>query len=280
MKSVTADDKVQVEVPRVKEVEVSGKCKLDGCEGKAVRKDLSLHFALHVAKTAQSVPDAKDNAPKKRKHEESVLAVDSTSSAAPSTATTPLAKKTRTTEIATDTEAETTPKPDPTRQIHFRESDLPGTLLPVTYENYQRGFNTYHYPDGGVYQGMWHEGKRSGHGVWSLPNGSVYGGGWLKDVRHGHGELYFKKDMSGVACEYSYVGQWFYAKREGHGVETWADGTRYTGNFHHDKAHGMGVLLSPADRFCYMGHFLDGKMHGHCLLYHFSGKVEKGVFFE
>ena len=39
--------------------------------------------------------------------------------------------------------------------------------------------------DGSIYDGMWHNGKRSGLGTFYFKNGDVFQGTWREDLIHG-----------------------------------------------------------------------------------------------
>ena len=48
---------------------------------------------------------------------------------------------------------------------------------------------------------------------------------------------------------------------EGRGIETWADGRRYEGDFKHGKKDGEGTFYWPSGQ-TYIGSWRSGKQHG------------------
>ena len=54
------------------------------------------------------------------------------------------------------------------------------------------------YPDGSIYEGDFHEGKRHGTGKYTYPNGDTYEGEWHQGQKHGKGVFTFNKDNSTV----------------------------------------------------------------------------------
>ena len=51
------------------------------------------------------------------------------------------------------------------------------------------------------------------------------------------------------------------SKRHGEATQTWADGTKYVGEFKYDKIHGKGIYTW-ADGREHVGGWKDNKQHG------------------
>jgi hypothetical protein len=79
----------------------------------------------------------------------------------------------------------------------------------------------------------------------------------------------------------TYVGYWNRASgmREGKGVQTWADGSKYEGYWRNDKANGKGRLIH-ADGDVYEGEWLDDKAHGYGIYSHMDGAKYDGQWKE
>ena len=74
-----------------------------------------------------------------------------------------------------------------------------------------------------------------------------------------------------------YVGEWNDGKRNGQGTETWADGDKYVGEYKDDKQDGQGTYTwTNGDK--YVGEFNDGLMHGEGTYTYSDGTIEKGLW--
>jgi len=108
-----------------------------------------------------------------------------------------------------------------------------------------------------IYEGEFQNGKRHGLGHFTKPNGEFLIGEWAgdhflrgygRDMQKGRdyeGQLRGVKDQmtqlwiterSGEGnCEFGnkvvYKGSWHNDRKNGHGIETYPDGTQYVGNF-------------------------------------------------
>ena len=82
--------------------------------------------------------------------------------------------------------------------------------LKTTKPSVESNFRKHTYPDGGVYEGNWEEGKRNGKGKHTYSNGNTYDGDWKND------------------------------KRNGKGKSTYPSGAVYEGDFKDDKRNGKG----------------------------------------
>lgn len=77
-----------------------------------------------------------------------------------------------------------------------------------------------------------------------------------------------------------YKGDWnTNAEREGFGVLTFADGSRYSGKFVAGLCEGPGVLTFP-DKSKYEGEFARGKYNGHGVFQRADGMKYEGEFYD
>lgn len=67
-----------------------------------------------------------------------------------------------------------------------------------------------------------------------------------------------------------YSGEWKNGMRDGHGVQTWPDGSRYEGQWIEDKANGKGKLIH-ADGDIYEGDWVNDKANGEGTYMHANG---------
>ncbi len=68
----------------------------------------------------------------------------------------------------------------------------------------------------------------------------------------------------------SYEGEWLNGRREGNGIQIWADGSRYVGEWRNNKACGRGTLYH-ADGDVYEGEWLNDKASGFGTYTHGNG---------
>ncbi|MDA8873862.1 hypothetical protein N9J12_08590 [Alphaproteobacteria bacterium] len=59
----------------------------------------------------------------------------------------------------------------------------------------------------------------------------------------------------------NYEGDWTGSKRQGHGVNTYPDGSKYVGQWKDNKRHGRGGMFY-LDGSKHVGNWIEGKMHG------------------
>jgi hypothetical protein len=107
---------------------------------------------------------------------------------------------------------------------------------------------------GGVYSGMWTEGKMHGGGVIRCTGGGSYRGEFREGHMHGRGVLTFP---SGTR----YTGHLAHSKFSGTGRLQFPDGTELTGVFSDGQLHGPGRRTFP-DGGVYLGEFLNDMEHG------------------
>ena len=84
----------------------------------------------------------------------------------------------------------------------------------------KEGWGTQIWPDGGKYEGEWHNNCANGKGKFWHADGDLYEGHWKNDKANGYG-LYQHADGA------RYLGDWKDDMQHGSGVETWADGSKY-----------------------------------------------------
>ena len=161
------------------------------------------------------------------------------------------------------------------------------------------GQGTYKWNDGSSYSGEWKGGDQHGYGTYSYSNGDVYEGNFVADLRHGYGKI---TNADGT----SYEGEWSNDERVDLTSKTevkknsnpefeqcsedsslhWTDcygehesvyGTRYSGLWKNNKAHGEGVLYY-SDGEKLSGVFENGLLEGKGKYYFKNGDIYDGNF--
>ncbi|CAI2383020.1 unnamed protein product [Moneuplotes crassus] len=133
------------------------------------------------------------------------------------------------------------------------------------------------YRTGRMYQGTWHEDKRSsygketlsnnqtyqgefkngkfhGEGLYTWTNGDTYNGSWQNGLKHGQGT--WKRENGDF-----YKGNWFQGKIEGFGIYKSKHGDNYEGEWKNFKRHGKGILIDK-NQITTIGEFKDGLIEG------------------
>ncbi|KAK8944461.1 hypothetical protein KSP39_PZI008052 [Platanthera zijinensis] len=87
---------------------------------------------------------------------------------------------------------------------------------------------------------------------------------------HGSGVYYYSR--GGM-----YEGEWNDSKFDGHGVETWADGSKYKGQFKEGLSHGFGVYQDHAG-VLYAGEWVNGQSHGYGMQTYEDGSCFVGQY--
>ena len=123
----------------------------------------------------------------------------------------------------------------------------------VGYDGRPDGYGVFYNINVGVYSGNFRNGEINGSGTLRYFDGSFLEGEFSDGEIHGNGRF--------VDSDYSYIGEFYYGKKQGHGHEHWSDGTDYQGTFYDDKREGQGVLKY-GDGSTYTGDFLDNERHG------------------
>ena len=80
------------------------------------------------------------------------------------------------------------------------------------------------YPNGFIYEGEWHEDKRSGRGKSLHASGTSYEGDFVESKQHGIGTCFFSNGSV-------YKGEWQNGKMNGKGEYTNSLGNLFEGNF-------------------------------------------------
>jgi hypothetical protein len=108
-----------------------------------------------------------------------------------------------------------------------------------------------------IYQGQWYEDKPQGKGKFTDFEGSVYEGNFVDGMFGGEGTLSFYQGYKYT----KYVGQFSNGKKYGEGRLDFSDGSFYQGGFKDDLQHGWGVDTY-VDGSTFSGNFVNGKKHG------------------
>jgi hypothetical protein len=168
----------------------------------------------------------------------------------------------------------------------------------------QNGWGTFLFPDGSKYVGEFKDGEVHGVGVCYFPDGRQYSGEWDHRFPHGSGTLtmtdgaiyrgrwekgrYLTEDEAegevvvqsltddGAALQSGCVSG---DCRNGKGIFTYPDGSKYQGEFRNGKLDGWGAWFYPnGDR--YVGAFRENLKHGKGTLYREDGSKVAGIWEE
>ncbi len=135
------------------------------------------------------------------------------------------------------------------------------------------GKGTMFYKDGSQYQGNWKENQKHGEGTFTDTEGLAQTGNWIDGTLEGNAEIAaaIQEASDGLTnCNESTC-------NSGKGIYTYADGTRYIGNFLNGNAEGSGtVFYTNGDR--YEGGWSGHAPHGEGTIYFSTGKVFGGVW--
>jgi hypothetical protein len=127
-----------------------------------------------------------------------------------------------------------------------------------------------------IYHGQYHNRKREGLGTLIDPDNFIYHGEFSQDLQNGKGILIdilgriyigdrHNNQANGIGKfidkDFIYDGKWKDDTREGMGVETYPDGSKFQGNFLGGVKSGYGVF-DWADGSFYAGDFENGEIHG------------------
>jgi hypothetical protein len=143
--------------------------------------------------------------------------------------------------------------------------------------NFERGLmqgeGTMAYADGDVYNGQWKNNKKNGKGEYLYSNGELITGFWENGeyVTDGLDELIAQDDPEAEKSEdLPNCNKVFCAS--GKGVFTYADGSRYVGEFRMGKPEGQGTCFyASGDK--YVGKWKDHAPQGEGVMYFATGKV-------
>src|SRR3990167_885452 len=143
---------------------------------------------------------------------------------------------------------------DPLDVVHLTSQQQP--QLPSFVGIIRHGSGHQTSSTGDIYECQWLHDKRSGSAVFrSVLHDYVYQGQYAADQWHGQGTLEFKQ--SGT----KYVGQFLHDRMAGPGVLTSADGTVYKGQFWDGCCHGTGRADYGEGHF-YEGEWIQGLREG------------------
>ena len=105
------------------------------------------------------------------------------------------------------------------------------------------GFNSFVYPDGSTYEGMWENGARHGYGKMIYKDGNSYEGNWKNGVKHGHGKMIY---ISGSIFD----GNWKNNTRNGQGKLIRKDKTEYECMWEDGHPEGVMNIILPNRQKC------------------------------
>merc|ERR1712185_162886 len=110
----------------------------------------------------------------------------------------------------------------------------------------RHGYGVLQYKSGNTYTGEWVNDMKCGNGLMEWKDrGETYDGDWLDGKPHGFGVQIWLEERDArttVSAQMSnrYEGYWYEGVREGFGVFSFANGSKYEGNFKNNKKDGYG----------------------------------------
>jgi len=137
--------------------------------------------------------------------------------------------------------------------------------------------------------GQFIHGKLQGNGHISFSNGDKYQGAFKDGFRSGFGTMEYRnlscyeRGGDGVQMQEgkdhaTYSGMWSHDKRHGAGSMTWADGSRYEGEWRFDMRFNGTMFM--IDNCAYTGEFKNDVYCGFGKLRMIDGTVFSGIFVE
>jgi len=89
-----------------------------------------------------------------------------------------------------------------------------------------------------TYNGVFEDGLFQGYGIYNDKNSELkYTGYFFRNLYHGEGEIEYKSGDT-------YYGEFFQGKRNGRGVANWKNGQFYEGSWFNNKQDGYGELIT------------------------------------
>lgn len=164
------------------------------------------------------------------------------------------------------------------------------------FEGKRNGYGEEIYTDGSGYFGLWKEDKKEGKGMICSSNGNVYFGDIKKETANSQkGTLYLAYTKSKIEGEFQdglahgegvesfrdgsyYSGNFFKGEKIGKGEFYFSDGSKYEGSFKEGKAEGKGIYTYPNGKSVYTGDFKDNVQNGYGELVSATGITYKGQF--
>lgn len=135
-------------------------------------------------------------------------------------------------------------------------------------DNVRNGFGTMLYLDGSKFEGNWQHEHWNGLGTFTSADGSALEGEFVNGVIHGHGT---ERDANG---EFHFEGEWKNGVREGQGILKTPIG-EYNGEFFAGKKQGHGTdIFASGSKYC--GQFVENQRHGHGLISYSNGRTYDG----
>ena len=111
----------------------------------------------------------------------------------------------------------------------------------------------YPFPDGSYYSGQLLNGEKHGKGMLIWPDGTKYDGSWCRNARKGIGKF--------CSSDFTYHGNWLHDRKQGYGIESYSDGSVYSGYFDDGIKHGQGKQIFP-NQSVYQGTWADNDFNG------------------
>ena len=130
------------------------------------------------------------------------------------------------------------------------------------------GIGLAYFPQIGLYEGDFNDGKRFGTGKLVAHSKQCFIGYWKNDIQEGFGVEISEKGER-------YQGFFVQGKKHGKGKYTWANGDFYAGTFKNDVVEGQGYMNCANGR-TYTGQWKDGQPNGQGTIEYATGEEYEG----
>lgn len=135
---------------------------------------------------------------------------------------------------------------------------------------------------GDCYLGYHHHNQAQGLGIESRIHKTVdghsekYKGYFERNARHGRGCCYYRYHRNPDATHAIYMGSWYRGVCDGHGIFQCSNGDRYIGQWGGGKKEGVGRYTFGGSGDFYDGEFHKDRANGMGIYYHSNGNIYKG----
>jgi DNA polymerase III epsilon subunit family exonuclease len=139
----------------------------------------------------------------------------------------------------------------------------------------REGLGTYTWSNGTTYSGQWIASKMFGNGIMKTANGVIETGNFKDGLLNGFGTRRWKSEEG--QGDHEYEGHFQNGKRHGRGIQKFANGDCYDGDWIEDIRNGHGVYTW-ANGNQYKGGWVNGRMSNQGLLTWPNGDSHDGMF--
>ena len=134
------------------------------------------------------------------------------------------------------------------------------------------GAGTMYFKNGNKYEGIFEDGHPTGQGALFYQSGELYVGTFLDGIANGQATLYLPNGER-------YEGEFRHGIKDGYGIYYWPDGDWYEGQFENGEQNGQGSYHFN-DGDLYIGQFKNNQSEGKGIYYFSDGARYEGDFKE